>query len=255
MYRQYWYVLLPVHVVTSVVWYGSFFIAAKNGVDIVPLLKTLGVTSETILGHLQDSNTGYFALAYAMYKVATPARYTVTLGCTTFSINHLKNKGVIKPVPSKKELKVMYEDKRDEMLERSNEMREQFQVRRDVLQDKMDHRRSQMKSNFEGRREAIREHFEERRDEMRDLFEERKEELKQRFGNTNDRLEESLEQPKEQEDKLAKKASGALNDLKENFEETTENIKKKLEGVEKRMANDVFKTDDTKKWYVSSIPP
>lgn len=30
MYKQYWYVLIPVHVVTSIVWYGSFFIAAKR---------------------------------------------------------------------------------------------------------------------------------------------------------------------------------------------------------------------------------
>ena len=30
MYKQYWYVLIPVHIATSVVWYGSFFIAAKR---------------------------------------------------------------------------------------------------------------------------------------------------------------------------------------------------------------------------------
>jgi len=46
----------------------------------VPTLKAIGVTSDTILSHLSDSNAGYYAIAYAMYKVATPARYTVTLG-------------------------------------------------------------------------------------------------------------------------------------------------------------------------------
>ena len=51
-----------------------------SGVDIVPIMKAIGVTSETILGHLSDGNAGYFAIAYAMYKVASPARYTVTLG-------------------------------------------------------------------------------------------------------------------------------------------------------------------------------
>ncbi|KAG0710632.1 Retrovirus-related Pol polyprotein from transposon RE1 [Chionoecetes opilio] len=30
LYKQYWYVLIPVHIVTSIVWYGSFFIAAKR---------------------------------------------------------------------------------------------------------------------------------------------------------------------------------------------------------------------------------
>lgn len=108
MYKQYWYVLIPVHVATSLVWYGSFFIAAKSGVDIVPWLEWMGA-SEKILSHLRNSNAGYYALAYAMYKIATPARYTVTIGGTTLSINYLKKRGYIKPVPSSEQLKEMYE--------------------------------------------------------------------------------------------------------------------------------------------------
>ncbi|KAK7073177.1 hypothetical protein SK128_005691 [Halocaridina rubra] len=108
MYKQYWYVLIPVHVATSIVWYGSFFIAAKSGVDIVPWLEWMGA-SENILSHLRNSNAGYYAIAYAMYKIATPARYTVTIGGTTISINYLKNRGYIKPVPSSEKLKEMYE--------------------------------------------------------------------------------------------------------------------------------------------------
>lgn len=30
MYKEYWYVLLPVHIATSAVWYGSFFYASKR---------------------------------------------------------------------------------------------------------------------------------------------------------------------------------------------------------------------------------
>ncbi|XP_068251178.1 uncharacterized protein C18orf19 homolog A isoform X2 [Palaemon carinicauda] len=108
MYKQYWYVLIPVHVATSLVWYGSFFIAAKSGLDIVPWLEWMGA-SEKILSHLRNSNAGYYALAYAMYKIATPARYTVTIGGTTLSINYLKKRGYIKPVPSSEQLKEMYE--------------------------------------------------------------------------------------------------------------------------------------------------
>ncbi|XP_042879219.1 protein FAM210A-like isoform X2 [Penaeus japonicus] len=108
MYKQYWYVLIPVHVVTSIVWYGSFFIAAKSGVDIVPMMEKLGA-GEKILSHLRNSNAGYYAIAYAMYKIATPARYTVTIGGTTLSINYLKKRGYIKPVPSSEQLKEMYE--------------------------------------------------------------------------------------------------------------------------------------------------
>ncbi|KAG0710633.1 hypothetical protein GWK47_022402 [Chionoecetes opilio] len=49
-----------------------------HGVDIVPLMEMLGA-GEKILSHLQSSNAGYYAIAYAMYKIATPARYTVTV--------------------------------------------------------------------------------------------------------------------------------------------------------------------------------
>lgn len=30
MYKEYWYVLIPVHIATSVVWYGSFYYALKS---------------------------------------------------------------------------------------------------------------------------------------------------------------------------------------------------------------------------------
>ena len=82
MFRDYWYVLLPVHVATSVVWLGGFYLALKSGVDIVGLLERLG-TSERILDYLRHSEAGYIALSYACYKIATPARYAVTVGGTT----------------------------------------------------------------------------------------------------------------------------------------------------------------------------
>ena len=39
--RDYWYVLLPVHVATSAVWFGSFYILCKSGVDVSSLLSRL----------------------------------------------------------------------------------------------------------------------------------------------------------------------------------------------------------------------
>lgn len=50
-----------------------------SGVDIVPIMEKLGA-GEKILSHLQNSDAGYYAIAYAMYKIATPARYTITVG-------------------------------------------------------------------------------------------------------------------------------------------------------------------------------
>lgn len=123
MYRDYWYVLVPVHVATSIVWYGSFFYIAKSGVDVAALLKSMGF-GESIVSPLRDSSAGHLAVAYAMYKIATPARYTVTLGGTTISIKYLKQWGYIRPIPPKEKLKEMYAEKKESMVESYRERRE-----------------------------------------------------------------------------------------------------------------------------------
>ena len=52
--------------------------------------------SEEYLEKLKNSDVQYYALAYACYKVATPARYTVTVGGTTWSIFYLEKWGMLK---------------------------------------------------------------------------------------------------------------------------------------------------------------
>merc|ERR1711973_320249 len=95
MMGDYWYVLIPVHVATSVVWFGGFYLMLKSGVDIVGVLETMG-TSEKILDYMRNSEAGYIALSYACYKIATPARYAVTVGGTTLAITKLKDTGYLK---------------------------------------------------------------------------------------------------------------------------------------------------------------
>lgn len=68
--------------------------------------------SETMIAKLRDSSLGHAAVAYICYKIATPLRYTVTLGGTTFSIKYLSKWGYIRPVPSKEKLKQMYDDQK-----------------------------------------------------------------------------------------------------------------------------------------------
>lgn len=50
-----------------------------SGVDVIALLESMGI-SEKVINPLRDSSAGYIAIAYALYKIATPVRYTVTLG-------------------------------------------------------------------------------------------------------------------------------------------------------------------------------
>lgn len=111
MYKEYWYVLVPVHIVTSIIWYGSFYYLASSGFDLVGFLEKMG-SSESIIKPFRNSKAGYFAIAYAMYKIATPARYTVTLGGTTVSINYLRKWGYIKPIPNSAAIQKMIKAKR-----------------------------------------------------------------------------------------------------------------------------------------------
>ncbi|XP_026726955.1 uncharacterized protein C18orf19 homolog A isoform X2 [Trichoplusia ni] len=127
MYRDYWYVLLPVHVCTSAVWFGSFYYAVRSGVDIFGLLQSLGI-SDSLIAPLKDSTAGYFALALALYKLATPLRYAVTVGGTTVAIRKLTAIGFIKPVPSRERIKEIFQEKRDNLQDRFKESKQHYQV-------------------------------------------------------------------------------------------------------------------------------
>ena len=50
---------------------------------------SLGVT-EAYLEKIANSEWSYVALASACYKLASPARYTVTVGASTFAVKYLK---------------------------------------------------------------------------------------------------------------------------------------------------------------------
>uniref|UniRef100_A0A8C0ZN95 Protein FAM210A n=1 Tax=Castor canadensis TaxID=51338 RepID=A0A8C0ZN95_CASCN len=82
--RQYGKVLIPVHLVTSGVWFGTFYCAAIKGVNVIPFLELVG-SSDSVVNILKNSQSGNALTAYAMFKIATPACYTVTLGGTSFT--------------------------------------------------------------------------------------------------------------------------------------------------------------------------
>lgn len=56
-----------------------FYLYIYSGVDIPSLLQTLHI-SESIIEKLKGSTMGHLAVAYLCYKIATPARYAVTVG-------------------------------------------------------------------------------------------------------------------------------------------------------------------------------
>lgn len=93
--KDYWYILIPVHVVTSLGWIGVFYALITNGVDVTTILEKCHL-SEHYLDMLRNSGAGNWALTYALYKIFTPARYTVTIGGTTMVIRYLNRIGYLK---------------------------------------------------------------------------------------------------------------------------------------------------------------
>ncbi|XP_026487364.1 uncharacterized protein C18orf19 homolog A [Vanessa tameamea] len=127
MYKDYWYVLLPVHMTTSVIWFGGFYFFVRSGVDVIGLLETVGI-SEKLLSPLKESSAGYFALALALYKLVTPLRYAVTVGGTTYAINRLTAIGWIRPVPSRERMKVIFQEQKDNIQDKFNESKQHYQT-------------------------------------------------------------------------------------------------------------------------------
>jgi len=125
MWKDYWYVMIPVHCVTSVGWFGGFYLLCKSGIDVPAILASMG-TSEAYLEKISQSDYAYYALAYACYKIATPARYTVTIGGTTYAIRYLSETGFLKKTSS--ELRVEGAELRHKMQEKT---KAEFQARKD----------------------------------------------------------------------------------------------------------------------------
>ena len=113
-----------------------------SGLDVVALLEKMNV-SETIIKPLRSSSVGYYALTYAMYKVASPVRYAVTLAGTTWSINYLTKWGYIKPVPSKAAMQLMYEKRK-----------EGFNLKREELRRKLRQHRADLKKRVGSKKGA-----------------------------------------------------------------------------------------------------
>ncbi|KAI4500405.1 hypothetical protein M0802_004367 [Mischocyttarus mexicanus] len=99
--KDYWYILMPVHIVTSIGWVAIFYVTVKNGVDVVAIMEHLNL-SEKYLDMLRNSGAGNWAIIYALYKICTPARYAVTIGGTTMSIRYLNRLGYLKASSFKK---------------------------------------------------------------------------------------------------------------------------------------------------------
>ncbi|KAM9098379.1 protein FAM210A [Sarcophilus harrisii] len=125
-FRQYGKVMIPVHLVTSGIWFGTFYYAASKGVNVVPFLELIGLP-HSIVDILKNSQSGNALTAYALFKIATPARYTVTLGGTSITVKYLRSHGYMStPPPVKEYLQDRMEETKELITEKMGETKDRL---------------------------------------------------------------------------------------------------------------------------------
>lgn len=125
MMKAYGYVIIPVHWVIAPVWFGAFYYTIKLGVDIGPFLSAIGVSDHHVES-LRSSKASTALMAYALYKIFTPLRYTVTLGATEVTIRRLRRMGYMRQKPPKEKTYT------DSFKETVGEMRDKIKDRKDT---------------------------------------------------------------------------------------------------------------------------
>ncbi|XP_034456227.1 LOW QUALITY PROTEIN: uncharacterized protein C18orf19 homolog B-like [Hippoglossus hippoglossus] len=131
------------------------------GVNVVPFLEIMGLP-ETLVGLLKNSSSGYTLTAYAIYKISTPARYTVTLGGTSLSIQYLRKHGYLSAPPPVKE----------------------------YTQDKMEETKEKFTEKMEGTKERLSEKMEVTKERISEKMEETKDKLSEKLQETKDKSHE-----------------------------------------------------------------
>ncbi|XP_071593193.1 protein FAM210A [Heliangelus exortis] len=136
-FKQYGKVMIPVHLLTSTVWFGSFYYAAMKGVNVVPFLELIGLP-DSITDILKNSQSGNALTAYALYKIATPARYTVTLGGTSIAVQYLRKHGYMStPPPVKEYIQDRMEETKDKITEKMEETKDKITEKMEETKDKI----------------------------------------------------------------------------------------------------------------------
>ncbi|XP_053323989.1 protein FAM210A [Spea bombifrons] len=147
-FKQHGKVLIPVHLVTSSIWFGSFYYAAMKGVNVVPFLELIGLP-DVIVNILKNSQGGNALTAYALYKIATPARYTVTLGGTSLSVKYLRKYGYLSTPPLVKDY-----------------LHNRMEVTKERLSEKMEETRDIISGKMEETKDKITEKLQETKDKV-----------------------------------------------------------------------------------------
>ena len=183
MLKDYWYIIIPVEIGTSVIWYGAIFVSLKSGVEIVDMLITIGV-SENTLAKLPcaGGDYGYHALAFVCYKVISPIRHLISLGISGALVSRLEKTrpGYLRTSSS---IARNARETGEDMKERYEEKVAEGKERMDELKIKADEKKNEMRGRYDERVAGGKERMDElktRADEKKKNFEDKMEEWRKK---------------------------------------------------------------------------
>lgn len=96
-FKEYGSTVIIFHVGLSLASLGGFYLLVSSGLDVVALIQKLGIESERLSA---ISNASTFVVAYAVHKVFSPVRLSITLFSAPIIVRYLRTKGILK-VPVK----------------------------------------------------------------------------------------------------------------------------------------------------------
>lgn len=172
MVKDYWYIIIPVEVATSIFWYGSIFFSLQAGLDIAALLESLGA-SEATLAKLPSSEAGYHALTFICYKVISPLRHGISLAISSVVVARLektspgylrtsgqlaqegkeRSKEGVDYVKAKSEdAKERYEEHREDLRERYEDAKERYEDKKEEMKDEMKERMERLNKLYQSKK-------------------------------------------------------------------------------------------------------
>ena len=134
--------------------YIYIFISLFSGLDVVPWLEGWNV-SDTLIKPFRNPYAGNAAVAYLLYKLATPARYTVTIGGTQLTVMWLRRIGYMDPVSKEDSLRSFVKEGSAKMKEKREEIKDQMIERREEIKDQMKEKRDELKEKREDLKDKL----------------------------------------------------------------------------------------------------
>ncbi|XP_067930360.1 uncharacterized protein C18orf19 homolog A-like [Watersipora subatra] len=126
VYKEYGKTLIAVHCVTSLLWYGGFYLVAQSGIDLLPFLVKMGA-SEAIQS--KYSAAGDYVVAYILYEIAKPVRYISTLALTRQAVVYMRRMGYLPPIKPENKLRNLAKDGRDNLKDKYQEQKDDMKER------------------------------------------------------------------------------------------------------------------------------